>query len=122
MGYHSRDWGVKERIVIQSILNNEFDSLTGIEIAKKLNQARIEDTDNAYPSSSEKLELHLRRIEIKSLRNHVARISIYQFRVDGFLDIYPKGGKYFNVPKKEWGSYPVGQLQEFIDFIKEQGC
>jgi len=48
---------------------------------------------------------------------YIEKLTPYQYRLSGWIDIYPTGAKYFNLDKQEWGSYPVGELQSFIDYI-----
>lgn len=116
---HRRDIGEQERQCIKKITTDQWQDLTGIEIAKRLMLARIIDSDNKIPVTTEEFEFRMRINEVKALNNQVERITIYQFRIDNYIDIYPKGGKYFNQRLNQWGKYPVGDLQNFIDYINE---
>jgi len=56
--------------------------------------------------------------EIMSILGYdIEQVTQYQFRISGWIDLYPTNAKYCNLLKKEWGVYPAGDLQNFLDYI-----
>jgi hypothetical protein len=45
---------------------------------------------------------------------HLEYIQPWQIRIDGVLDIYPKSGRFFYLPKKEWGEFTGKNIATFV--------
>jgi hypothetical protein len=47
----------------------------------------------------------------------VVALTPYQYRVEGIVDVYPKGHKYFDLESHEWGKF-YGKVEKFVrDYV-----
>jgi len=66
----------------------------------------------------EACKLHIAEInELSAMGYDVQELTKTQYRIDGFIDIYPLGWRYIvpHVSQKTNGDVPEGKLKDFID-------
>jgi hypothetical protein len=66
--------------------------------------------------------LERRTADIMILRQEfkVRKFTDYQYRIDGFIDLYPTNRAYHNIKTQERGIYPQGDIEPFVYKQKEK--